>query len=286
MKKVLLVVFVFMSVLSSSVRSMELEWDSEKSMNQFRVVFFSENPPFSVARRLIEKKDFNINQAINEHGDRLVHEVLNRRAVWEKEDLKRFTFLVEYGAMVDLRNNKGKTPFDLVREKDDTIFTPWFAQCGYKFLPISIKPKRNPINLLLDGAYLYKRLYKQCIDTDDVVPATDDGVQATNILAEFFMFIRNNENNRLNGQRFKYYCEDHPGIMIDHTGYFLSHTTFEDVIQLFGKEGVDFVMCMLEGMCKEAGQEKNMDSLHEIQTMYPFVTLYRAKKQDLMSSVD
>ena len=280
MKKGLLVVFVFMSVLSSSVMSMEPAWNSEKNMDRFRAVFFSEDVPFSAARKLIEKQNFNINQPINEHGDRLLHEISGRAVLWNQQNLERFTFLLEHGANLDLRNDENKTPFDLVRMENYTIFTNWFAKLGYTAFPCSLPLKKNPLHLLRNGASLYKKLYAQSAGTDDVEPATDGAMEATNILADLFMFIKNNENNRLNGQWqwLNHHCEYHPGITVSAKGYFLKNTTFEDLIQHVGKEGVDFVAEVLAGMCEKTDQEKDMDVVREIETMYPFVKIYRAQR--------
>jgi hypothetical protein len=241
-----------------------------KKMKVFKYSFFDNDDhfDFTVEHALI-KDGFDINQPIDKKNNTMLHCALSLPC-WNTKYEARFRFLLEHNADLDTQNYVGKTPFDNALSMSFNPTLPLWSACGYQYFPVSVHLEENPLQLLEYNA----RLYKELIAKDSA-----QGVRATNTLANLFIFIQNNENNRLqNHQKPRSF---NVGMSMREDGYCLKHMTFVELIDLVGKKGIRFVMQDLNLLCEDASgfeQDKDcLDIFEDTKKHYPFVTLYRER---------
>lgn len=213
----------------------------------------------------------DVNRPINRDGETLLHTYLKSYyAPLDKDEsdkpLKRIQCLLKHNASLEAKDRNGSTPFDVALYNGDLPLLSFLSVFGYQFSPASLDPEENPLELLQNNAQKYKEFIRK------------GDTQATNTLANLFVFIQNNENNQLRDQ--KKIPSSSSGIMINSQGCSFKHTTFADLAHWVGREAIDFVMQDLNKICADAfdiAQEGDAAFYDEIQSIYPFVGIYRER---------
>lgn len=270
MKKYMVVILLWAATLVAHVFCM----DKDK-MDKFEEAFFSPKngklTDFDTERELI-RSGLDINQPLRRSGSTLLHHLLTGPSWGEHHYYSHIKFLLEHGANLEVRNTRGYTPFDEALANGNSKDLALLSTFGYHFFPKSVNPEENPLELLRNKAQLYKDLIKK------------GDTKATNTLATLFMFIQNNENQRMKAFSNCYWIKkNRSSLVVNKEGCCFKHTTFADLADLVGKEAVDFVaqdLNMLSTQAFDVSQEEGPEEQSfyaGIECAYPFVRIYRER---------
>lgn len=215
---------------------------------------------YSIAECLVQN-GANVNQIYSEHfGETLLHYAAEKNVTQGVME-----FLLKKGANPDIKDQKGKTPFDKTMEYGSKV--KCFEKVGIYVLHIK-QPLEDPIELLKQGARYFKQLvHKELGNNEKKIAETT--------LARLFFICKKNEkrsfNNSVYGkaEKIEVRNDDYP------LRYVFRGITFADLEELIDKEGVNYARNYFDGVTKAAVERVDKQwSLSSIIKIYPFVFYY------------